>query len=309
MKKFFLLILFLLILAGGYIYRENVKNFLEQQMDYFAPCWEPITYSLGNFDTQFTLSKEQFLSEIQRAEKIWEVQAQRELFHYVETGGALTVNLIYDERQASVDELKKIGIVISNNEETYNALKAKYTTLSVAYDQQKKLLDGDIRKLTVQQDAYEKDVSYWNSRGGASKGEYEKLQERKRNINTLIDTINISQWELNKKADTINTLARSINHLISVLNLNVAKYNTTNFSNGEEFEEGEYIRDASGQRINIYEFGNEIELIRVLTHELGHALGLMHVTDPGAIMYELNQGNNETLTEADIRELTSVCGV
>jgi len=85
------------------------------------------------------------------------------------------------------------------------------------------------------------------------------------------------------------------------------KYNTTNFSNGEEFEEGEYIRDASGQRINIYEFGNETDLIRVLTHELGHALGLKHVTDPGAIMYELNQSDNEALTEADIRELSSMC--
>ena len=307
MKKFFILILFASLLWGGYIYRESVENFVQQQMDYFAPCWQPMTYSIGNFDTQFSLSKEQFLSEMRRAEKIWETQAQRELFQFVETGGDLTINLIYDERQASIDELKKIGIVINNNKETYNALKAKYTTLTGVYDQQKKLLDGEIRELKIQQDAYEKDVSYWNSRGGAPKGEYEKLQARRKNINTLIRTITVSQWELNKKADTINALAIAINQLITVLNLNVVKYNTTNFSNGEEFEEGEYIRDASGQRINIYEFGNETDLIRVLTHELGHALGLKHVTDPGAIMYELNQSDNEALTEADIRELSSMC--
>jgi len=152
-----------------------------------------MTYSIGNFDTQFSLSKEQFLSEMRRAEKIWETQAQRELFQFVETGGDLTINLIYDERQASIDELKKIGIVINNNKETYNALKAKYTTLTGVYDQQKKLLDGEIRELKIQQDAYEKDVSYWNSRGGAPKGEYEKLQARRKNINTLIRTITVSQ--------------------------------------------------------------------------------------------------------------------
>jgi hypothetical protein len=35
----------------------------------------------------------------------------------------------------------------------------------------------------------------------------------------------------------------------------------------------------------------------------------MHVSEPEAIMYKLNQGKNETLTEADIAELTAVCDV
>lgn len=77
---------------------------------------------------------------------------------------------------------------------------------------------------------------------------------------------------LNNQADMINSVARAINQLISELNLNVKKYNTTSGTNGEEFDEGEYVRDGAGERINIYQFANDTKLIRVLTHELGHAL-------------------------------------
>lgn len=49
--------------------------------------------------------------------------------------------------------------------------------------------------------------------------------------------------------------------------------------------------------------------MRVLAHELGHALGLDHVDDKEAIMYQLNQGDNLTLSEADIKALKTKCGI
>ncbi len=59
-----------------------------------------------------------------------------------------------------------------------------------------------------------------------------------------------------------------MNALIEELHLNVAKYNTARGTNGDEFSEGEYVRDISGERINIYEFSNDSKLERVLIHEL-----------------------------------------
>ena len=112
---------------------------------------------------------------------------------------------------------------------------------------------------------------------------------------------------MNADIETLNAIGTSLNKLIAELNLNVERYNQAGASAGGECEEGAYVSEAGSQRIDIYEYSSHTELVRVLAHELGHALGLGHVGDAEAIMYKVNQGKKLTVAQDDITELHAVC--
>ena len=102
-------------------------------------------------------------------------------------------------------------------------------------------------------------------------------------------------------------MANVINRLIRELNLTVGDYNAIGAKTSGEFQEGQYVRDAAGQKINIHQFDDRPALVRVLAHELGHALGIDHLDNPEAIMYRLNESGNEKITADDIAVLKAVC--
>jgi len=109
--------------------------------------------------------------------------------------------------------------------------------------------------------------------------------------------------------EEINALAVVLNRLVVSLNLSVEKYNTVSVSRGESFQEGVYSTDGVNHEIDVYEFSNRESLVRVLAHELGHAIGLEHLEDPKAIMYKFNESGTEKLTEADLVALKIKCKI
>ncbi len=275
------------------------------------PCIEPLPYTLGNFDTKFGISETYFLSALSEAEAIWEKPYGKNLFDYAASDSSsdtLKINLVYDYRQQATTKLKSLGIAVDNTKASYEALKLKLDNLKREYDQEKQAFNTRVSAFNQKQETYEKDVDYWNARGGAPKDEFDKLQVRQAALKTESKQIQNSQNKLNNKVDEINALVVAVNRLIGSLNLSVDTYNTTSGSRGESFEEGVYTSDGSTSEIDIYEFSDRDKLVRVLAHELGHALGLDHVEDAKAIMYKLNQGNSLLLTDADLAALKSKCG-
>lgn len=308
MNKVFNVVFLVGIVIAGFIYKDTLGHVWEQSINHYFPCKTTISYSLGVFDTDFGISKAEFLSAISEAESIWEKSIGKELFNY-EASGSLKINLVYDVRQETTEKLKDMGIIVQNNKASYDALKVKYDSLNKQYESQKAEFQSRVSSFEARRKAYEAEVLASNKKGGASKETYERLNAERDYLNKEANNLSSVQRDLNSSASDINTLTKALNDLAKTLNIGVEKYNDIGDNLDGEFDEGVYKSSGAGREIDIYQFENRTKLVRVLAHELGHALGLDHVEDSKAIMYRLNVGTNDKLTSTDLQALQNLCGI
>jgi hypothetical protein len=287
-------ILVILLTAGFYSHKPG-------------PCRDPLTYRIGSVDDMFWMTRQEFAREVAKAVAIWENAAGYKLFRE-DPGGALEINLVYDHRQAASDRLKGIGDRIDNTKGSYEALRAHFEQLDVEYRQQHAVLVADVdaynarvRDLKAANDAASKG-------GGVSTEVYRQLTAEKEALDAIFEDIRARQEELRKNAETLQSMVVVINEIATSLNLEVVRYNETGKELGEEFSEGVYERKNGHQTVNIYHFSDRTRLVRVLAHELGHALGLKHNDNPKSLMYRLNLAENVGLSPEDIADLKALCG-
>jgi hypothetical protein len=270
-----------------------------------GPCDSPLQYTIGSFDTKFGVSRADFIQYVKEAETVWEGPLKRQFFSYDSAKG-MPINLMYDTRQAMVDKNKVLTSKVNSTSASANQVKEEYSALMQEHARSQATYQSILDQYNAALSDYNSKVSYWNARGGATGEEYDKMMKRKATLDSLRFQVEGKREEANALAGRVNALVSQYNYLVSLTNSDIDKINE---SANKEFEQGEYIYDEKGARINVYEFEDKATLIRLLAHEMGHALGLGHNSNPKSIMYYLNEGTGTTLSSDDVTDLKKACKI
>lgn len=294
--RFWLIILMLFVVFCVYRGCQNrvadKRPILDRVMH---PLDSRVRYRIGQVDPRFGISQQQLEQLCREAIAIWE-QGSGQVLFVEDDNASLTVNLIYDERQAE-STLKLTA------EDSLNHAQADQQQHASQFQQQKQQLqrerhDIDLRESSLQQryDNYNRTVENWRVLGNIDDYNRQLLNQQRTALDAEQRELQLAIAQFNQHVDEVNQNARQLNQQVNDFNQSVEEYRRR-FS-PRQFEKGIY----NGRQINIYEFGSPAELRIVLAHEFGHALGLKHNNAPYALMYPVLQDQNINdfkLTAAD----------
>lgn len=267
-------------------------------------CPVPLSYRVGLIDDSFSLTRDEARQYAESAEKTWESASNRDLFVYDEES-KFTIDFIFDERQETANSEEHQRELLDKKWEeseevrrTVEELRAEYKSLSESYDNQAAGYEARL-------EAYNAEVSRYNDRGGAPADVFEELENEREALNEESENLSQMARELNDFASNINSLSDRGNLLVDSYNEEVNIYNQE-YGFAREFTQGDY----QGKSIRIYKFSSEEELVTVLAHEFGHALGIDHIEGETSLMYYLlgDTSNLPVLSQEDKEAFIEICG-
>ena len=269
-----------------------------------AICPIPITYHIGTIDPKFHLTPDEARLAASEAESVWENATGQNLFTY-DPHGTIAINFIYDDRQAKTTAENQFKTNLDQTQSVSDQIHAKYTELVARYNELKATYDKKAADYKTALATYNDKVRSYNEQGGAPPDVYVTLQKTKVSLENEQSDLDQLAGNLNVLVKRVNAIGEQGNKVVNSYNKGVQEYNKT-YGEGADFTQGTY---SSNHTISVYAYANHQQLVEVLAHEMGHAMGLQHVHGSSSIMYYKigEQPNPLKPSSQDLAEFANVC--